>query len=499
MEDQETTIQPTDTARADTQSTHPTPSRAPARRGRRRFAAGLVALSITVATVATAGAHGLGDLVPTARTALARQPVAQTHLVASVDDVQNQAIQQVIQKGDEEQAQAIASRDPSVMADTSTSAYYQQLLQTNQDLLDNGVTAIQLLKLEWGAVDVNGGSATATVYETWSTTYQNGTTEVSRDRNDYTLVQDGATWKIKTDEHPDAQGGSGRTGPNPAPQQPQPPQPIVPNTPGDESTSHNWSGYAATGGSYTAVSGSWTVPQFTPDASFGMDATWVGIGGVRSRDLIQAGTQQVVSGSGATQYEAWIETLPQVAHPVALAIHPGDSVTVSLVEQSPNQWLVSFSNTTTGQTFQQNVSYNSSHSSAEWVEEAPSAGRGTILPLDDFGKIDFTGGSAVRDGQTVSIAASGARGITMLGASGQTLATPSSLGSDGASFSVTRSSAPADAQGVPARGFGRGGNGQGRQGSSRGFGQGGRGSGSQGFPGQGSGSSGDGFGFGFGS
>src|SRR5689334_16673978 len=76
-------------------------------------------------------------------------------------------IQQVIQQADSEQAQAIASGNPAVMQDTATSDYYQQLVQTNQDLLNNGVSAIQLSNIEWGPIAVNGSSATATSYETW--------------------------------------------------------------------------------------------------------------------------------------------------------------------------------------------------------------------------------------------------------------------------------------------------------------------------------------------
>ena len=65
-----------------------------------------------------------------------------------------------------------------------------------------------------------------------------------------------------------------------------------------------------------------------------------------------------------------------------LRVHAGDSITVSITEQSPDQWLIDFSNNTTGQTYQQTQQYTSSHSSAEWVEEAPSGGRGGgVLPL----------------------------------------------------------------------------------------------------------------------
>jgi len=121
----------------------------------------------------------------------------------STTDPAQQAIQQVIQRGDEEQAQAIATRDTSVMADTSTSDYYQQMVQNNQELLDHGVTAIKLVKIEWGPITVNGATATAADTETWSTNYADGTTRQSRDRNVYTLVSEGGTWKVRADDHPD--------------------------------------------------------------------------------------------------------------------------------------------------------------------------------------------------------------------------------------------------------------------------------------------------------
>ncbi|MBV9323742.1 MAG: hypothetical protein JO352_08160 [Chloroflexi bacterium] len=427
-------------------------------------------------------------------------------------DPTQQAIQQVIQKGDNEQAQAFESNDPTVMQDTSTSDFYQSQVSTNQDLQSNGVSDIKLAGIDWGAISVNGDTATATAFETWTTTYTDGTTEQSRDRNVYTLVQQNGSWVISADDHPDddiastgpggqgapggqgVPGGQGQGAPgvgqgqgqgqgqggvpggrrgqggvpggqgqggvpggqgqgqgqgqggfpggrgtgNPGSGSPGAiPQPRVPS----QDVSANWSGYAATGGTYTAVSGTWTVPQFAPDSPAGADATWVGIGGVNTRDLIQAGTQQTVSGNGSTQYQAWVETLPQASHPVPLTINPGDSVSIS-IDQAPQDqthWQVSFTNNTTGQTYQVTENYQSSMSSAEWIEEAPSAARGRQIPLDNFGSINFSQGSTVKDGQTVDIADAGAKPITMVARASRQTAQPSSLGADGSSFTVTQS------------------------------------------------------------
>ena len=56
----------------------------------------------------------------------------------------------------------------------------------------------------------------------------------------------------------------------------------------------------------------------------GPDATWVGIGGVTSNDLIQAGTQAIIQ-KGQTSYEAWYELLPGYQTIIPLTINAGDS------------------------------------------------------------------------------------------------------------------------------------------------------------------------------
>src|SRR5579862_6116977 len=60
-------------------------------------------------------------------------------------------------------------------------------------------------------------------------------------------------------------------------------------------TTSNWAGYISTGGTYSSISGSWTVPNVSAsDGSSAADAAWIGIGGESSNDLIQVGTQNIV-------------------------------------------------------------------------------------------------------------------------------------------------------------------------------------------------------------
>jgi len=203
--------------------------------------------------------------------------------------------------------------------------------------------------------------------------------------------------------------------------------------------SNNWAGYVVTGGTFTSVSGSWIVPQVNATGT-SADATWVGIGGTSgNHNLIQAGTQALVNNIGQVSYQAWYEMLPANSQKIPLTINPGDSITASIVQQSANQWTISLSDSTTGQNYQTTVTYTASLSSAEWIEEMPVRGR-SFIPLDIFGSVQFSALSAVKDGTALTPAQADAHSIVMANYLGQALAQPSALGSDGASFTVTRTS-----------------------------------------------------------
>jgi hypothetical protein len=137
--------------------------------------------------------------------------------------------------------------------------------------------------------------------------------------------------------------------------------------------------------------------------------------------------------------------LPQSSRDVPLSVTAGDSVTVTITQQSGNDWLIAMKNNTTGGTYNVTVQYSSSNSSAEWVQEAPSVGRG-LVSLDQFGTLQFSAASAVRDGKTMSLAAVGAKAITMINGQGQAIAQPSTIGSDGSSFTVARTDATSTPQ-----------------------------------------------------
>ncbi len=359
------------------------------------------------------------------------------------------AIKSLIARANDDQQQAFAQHDDTLMRDTATSAYYEELVKINSDLTQGGVTGIKLLGMDFGPITMTSPTAAeATTTETWQTTFANGTHQESQDRNVYTLTQVAGAWKIQADSHPDSSVDQVPTVTAPSTAG-QPPSPSTPSTIARPGQSRNWAGYSATNGTFSAVSGTWIVPHPSPTGAFGVDATWVGIGGEQSRDLIQAGTETDVSGTGQAQYQAWIELLPQASHPVPLEVSPGDNVTISIkLQQAPDQWHIAIANDTTGKRYETTVTYASSQSSAEWIEEAPSSGR-RLIPLDDFGIVRFTNGSAVKDGKQVTLSQAGARPVTMINANGDPVATPSALDITGAGFSVTRNTPAPSQQPVP--------------------------------------------------
>lgn len=207
--------------------------------------------------------------------------------------------------------------------------------------------------------------------------------------------------------------------------------------------SNNWAGYAAADGAYTNVSGSWVVPESTRTSkAISADAAWVGIGGISTDDLIQAGTQTIIR-NGRTEYMAWYELLPDGQTIVPLAITPGDEVSASITEVTPGFWHIILTNLTTSQSYQTTVAYDSSHSSAEWIVERPLAVTNDAtgyLPLSNFGDVTFTDAMATADGRSDSIDDTSAGPLIMAGSSSRILAAPQRL-RDG-SFTVSYLTSP---------------------------------------------------------
>jgi hypothetical protein len=97
-------------------------------------------------------------------------------------------------------------------------------------------------------------------------------------------------------------------------------------------------------------------------------------------------------------------------------------------------------NNTTNKEYAKTVAYQSSHSSAEWIQERVSDIDGAFYPLNDFGSITFQNAIAEVDGEFKSLPELGAKPFMMATSRGQVLATTSALDATGA-FTVTRATA----------------------------------------------------------
>src|ERR1700745_3947283 len=82
-----------------------------------------------------------------------------------------------------------------------------------------------------------------------------------------------------------------------------------------QAESTNWSGYAATTGTYTSVSASWTEPTGSCSGTAQYSSFWVGLYGYNSSSVEQTGSEVDCSGSRAIYY-AWYAWYPRASHSI---------------------------------------------------------------------------------------------------------------------------------------------------------------------------------------
>jgi len=176
----------------------------------------------------------------------------------------------------------------------------------------------------------------------------------------------------------------------------------------------------------TMVYAEWTVPAIqTAAVEPGQQIIgfWVGLGGVNSLQLLQAGTAAVVTGN-AVNYSAWTEWLPNNATPDNLIIQAGDVVSVLVCAPQATQGYVSMMNQRTNQAISVAVAdpqgatpYDGS--TVEWIVESISS------EMPNFGTMTFTEVTAGTQNNTIDL--SRAFAINTI-SNGKTLATGKILG-----------------------------------------------------------------------
>lgn len=225
---------------------------------------------------------------------------------------------------------------------------------------------------------------------------------------------------------------------------------LIPATPGEvlplsgaTIKSYNWSGYAVRSSRHkiSAVTGTFVVPHAGHSGQ--LAATWAGIGGFKTSDLIQAGTSEDAASGPlyGKKYFAWYELLPHAETQLQgckgdtkCKVSPGDHVTVRIKATSATKWDISVTNHGHW-SWSKTVKYNSSRSSAEWILEAPTIVLLGQSKLSKVGTVHFgptskytTGGSrrSIAKGNPIKIV------LSPKGGAGS--ATPSALARGGQSF-----------------------------------------------------------------
>ncbi len=162
-----------------------------------------------------------------------------------------------------------------------------------------------------------------------------------------------------------------------------------------EAQSTNWSGYAATTGTYTSVSASWTQPTGTCKSGDQYAAFWVGLDGYSSSTVEQTGSEVDCDGRTAVYY-AWYEAYPAASENYSNTVKPGDHFNASVTYEGSSKFSLYIDDTTQKWSHDTTVTVSGAdRSSAEVIVEAPCCtNSGGILPLTDFGTVSITSSEA---------------------------------------------------------------------------------------------------------
>jgi Peptidase A4 family len=228
---------------------------------------------------------------------------------------------------------------------------------------------------------------------------------------------------------------------------------VKPGLRANANQSTNWFGYnqgtLEQGGAkqFHSITGDWTVPAASQHTAGQAAASsdWIGIGGgcvdanctVGDNTLIQTGTEQDVSASGAASYSAWYELIPAPSLTISnMTVGPGDHMhaQISEVVSGSNVWRITLQDVTRNETFTTTVPYSSTHATAEWIEETPlligtNAG---LAPLPNLTRISFDGGTT--NGASAGLKAS--EEIQLIDGNGNVIGAPSAPDAQADGFAV---------------------------------------------------------------
>ncbi|MDQ7803838.1 G1 family glutamic endopeptidase [Amycolatopsis sp. A133] len=195
---------------------------------------------------------------------------------------------------------------------------------------------------------------------------------------------------------------------------------------GHQFSGGNWGGYVSFG-SFTTATASWTEPSVTCTSTNDLFAPWVGIDGDGSSTVEQTGVATDCS-SGRPVYQAWYEMYPAAPVYYSSPVSAGDHITATVTRTATNTYRLDISDTTKGWSKTITKSLTSKHASAEAIIESPTDSYPSISGGIKFTGVKFNG---------TNLASTSPSGLNADDKGSYTWS-PSAVGSDGQSFTMTR-------------------------------------------------------------
>ena len=195
---------------------------------------------------------------------------------------------------------------------------------------------------------------------------------------------------------------------------------------GHEFSGGNWGGYVSFG-SFTTATASWTEPSVSCTSTNDLFAPWVGIDGDGSSTVEQTGVETDCS-SGRPVYSAWYEMYPAAPVYYSVSVSAGDHITATVTRTATNTYRLDLSDTTKGWSKSTTKSLTSRHASAEAIIESPTDSYPSISGGVKFTGVKFNG---------TNLASTNPSGLDADDRGTYTWS-PSAVGSDGQSFTMTR-------------------------------------------------------------
>ncbi|SEB44506.1 Peptidase A4 family protein [Amycolatopsis tolypomycina] len=195
---------------------------------------------------------------------------------------------------------------------------------------------------------------------------------------------------------------------------------------GHQFSGGNWGGYVSFG-SFTTATASWTEPSVSCTSTNDLFAPWVGIDGDGSSTVEQTGVATDCS-SGRPVYQAWYEMYPAAPVYYSNTVSAGDHITATVTRTATNTYRLDISDTTKGWSKSITKSLTSSHASAEAIIESPTDSYPSISGGIKFTGVKFNG---------TNLASTSPSGLDADDKGSYTWS-PSAIGSDGQSFTMTR-------------------------------------------------------------